>query len=92
MYWIICYDIRDDKRRTKVVKIMESYGIRAQYSVFECDITDRQQMSMQGELTKVIDKEDDDIRFYPLNAADINRVKTLGNKTHLHFDKEHHII
>ncbi len=92
MYWIICYDIRDNKRRTKIVKVMESYGIRAQYSVFECDISDRQQMTMQGELEKIIDKEEDDIRFYPLNGADINRVKTLGDKTRLHFDTDIEII
>lgn len=26
MFPVICYDITDDKRRSKVVKIMESYG------------------------------------------------------------------
>lgn len=93
MYWIICYDIRDDKRRTKVVKVMESYGIRAQYSVFECDITEKQQMTMKGELKKVIDNDEDDIRFYPLNVADIKRVQTLGNKTRVHIGKDKtHIV
>lgn len=84
MFWVICYDIADDKRRSKVVKIMESYGYRAQYSVFECDISDRQQISLHGKLRKVIDETEDDLRFYPLNAADIKRVKTMGiAKLHL---------
>lgn len=78
MFWIVSYDIVDDKRRYKVSQILESYGTRAQYSVFECEISDRQQMSLMGALKEVIDVDEDDIRFYPMNAADIERVKTLG--------------
>jgi CRISPR-associated protein Cas2 len=57
---------------------MESYGQRAQYSVFECDITDPQQMTLEGKLGEVIDEDEDDIRFYPLDQADIKHVRTLG--------------
>jgi CRISPR-associated protein Cas2 len=78
MFWIVSYDIVDDRRRYKVSQILESYGTRAQYSVFECEITDRQQMSLQGKLRAVIDTDEDDIRFYPMNEAYIERVKTLG--------------
>lgn len=92
MFWIICYDITDDKRRRKVVKVMESYGIRAQYSVFECDITDRQQMTLQGQLDKIIEPEEDDVRFYPLNEADIKRVRTLGDNATLNFLNDTEII
>jgi CRISPR-associated protein Cas2 len=80
MFWIVCYDITDDKRRRKVADILESYGQRAQYSVFECDMSGRQQMTLQGQLQRVIDESEDDIRFYPLNEADIARVETLGRK------------
>jgi len=92
MFWVICYDITNDKRRRKVVDIMESYGQRAQYSVFECDITDRQQMTLQAKLAKVIDEDEDDVRFYPLNQADIQRVRTLGKKARLNFLGDHEII
>lgn len=78
MLWVVCYDIVDDKRRRDVVKVLESYGKRGQYSVFECHITDQQQMRLQGELQQVIDEEEDDVRFYPLNVADIKRIQTLG--------------
>ena len=39
----------------------------------------------------MIDDDEDDIRFYPLNVADIKRVQTLGNKTRVHIgeDKTH---
>jgi CRISPR-associated protein Cas2 len=85
MFWVVCYDIIDDKRRREVVKVMESYGHRAQYSVFECDMTDRQQMTLQGKLSEVIDENEDDVRFYPLNEGDIKRVRTMGKKARLNF-------
>lgn len=80
MFWIVCYDITNDKRRRKVFDILKSYGLPAQYSVFECDITAHQQMTLQGKLRRVIDDEEDDIRFYPLNEADVNKIKWLGHK------------
>ena len=92
MFWVICYDITNNRRRRQVVKIMESYGVRAQFSVFECDITDRQQMTLEGKLSKVIDLDEDDVRFYPLNPADIKRVRTLGKKARLHFPNDSEII
>ena len=36
---VVAYDISDDKRRLKVVKILEKSGIRINYSVFECMLT-----------------------------------------------------
>jgi CRISPR-associated protein Cas2 len=32
MFWIVSYDIPNDKRRSKVAKILEGHGRRAQYS------------------------------------------------------------
>ena len=36
--YVISYDISENKIRNKVAKILEGYGKRIQYSVFECDI------------------------------------------------------
>ena len=35
MFYLVTYDITDDQRRTKVAKILEDFGDRVQYSVFE---------------------------------------------------------
>jgi CRISPR-associated protein Cas2 len=37
--YVIAYDIPDDKRRTKVHKILLGYGKWTQYSLFECFLT-----------------------------------------------------
>ena len=56
--WVIFYDIRDPKRLRKVAKIMESYGVRVQKSVFEViasfDIIER----LRHRIQKVILIED----------------------------------
>ena len=40
--YLVSYDITSDKRRRKVVKILEGYGFRVQYSVFECELSSKQ--------------------------------------------------
>ncbi len=78
MFWIVSYDIPNDKRRGKVSKILEGYGRRAQYSVFECEITEEQCDRLEQLLKRVIDSEEDDLRFYPMNRADLKQVRLLG--------------
>lgn len=78
MFWIVSYDIPNDKRRSKVAKILEGYGQRAQYSVFECEINDEQREKLEQLLKREIDAAEDDIRFYPMNRADLKRVRLLG--------------
>lgn len=36
MWILVVYDIREQKRLTKVAKVMEGYGQLVQYSIFEC--------------------------------------------------------
>ena len=36
MIYVISYDIDDDKRRNKISKVLEEYGVRVLESVFEC--------------------------------------------------------
>lgn len=49
---IVFYDISNTKQRNKLVKILESFGIRIQKSVFECFINN----SKYKELLKLIEK------------------------------------
>jgi CRISPR-associated protein Cas2 len=67
MLYIITYDIPDDRCRTKVAKILEGYGKRVQYSVFECDISDKLLKELKSKLRKKVDMEKDSIRFYSIS-------------------------
>ncbi len=78
MLWVVSYDIPDDKRRLKVMKVLEGFGRRAQFSVFECDIGPDQVDRLEKALAGAVNKDEDDVRLYPLNEADVKRVRLLG--------------
>ena len=65
MTWIVAYDIRSDKRRRRVEKVLRGYGFRVQYSVFACKIGTRQLERLRRELVAEV-KDDDSLRFYML--------------------------
>lgn len=90
-FWVISYDVPNDKRRRQVAKLLEGYGERVQYSVFECDLDDIKTSRLEVQLLGEIDEKEDDIRFYPLNRADIERVRMLG-KAELRRKRDHHIV
>jgi CRISPR-associated protein Cas2 len=75
---VVSYDISDDRRRTKVMKTLEGYGQRAQYSVFECDLRPPDLARLEAKLRAIIEDESDDIRIYLLCEACVGKVRTLG--------------
>lgn len=65
MYWVVAYDIRDDRRRRAVEKNLRAHGIRIQYSVFECRVGGPKLKRLQEKLRSA-SAEEDSIVFYPL--------------------------
>jgi CRISPR-associated protein Cas2 len=78
MFVVVAYDIAHDKRRLKVMKMMQGYGEHVQESVFECDLKPVVYRKMTARLKKLINLEQDNVRIYHLCAADINRIQQLG--------------
>jgi CRISPR-associated protein Cas2 len=77
---VVSYDISDDKRRRQVAKIMEGYGYRVQYSVFECDLNQKRLAILKRKLKPLVKgQEMDSIRFYPLLGDAAGQVQVLGN-------------
>ena len=74
----IAYDITDDKRRTKVHKILLGYGKWAQYSLFECFLTRKELVLLRSKLTEHLMAKEDSVRFYPLCANCVSKVETVG--------------
>ncbi len=86
LYIVVCYDIIDDRKRAKVAKIMKSYGVRVQKSVFDCRITYNQYIKMRYKLEKVIDFEEDSIRYYSLCSRCQAAIQVSGLSTKTEFD------
>ena len=77
---VVCYDISNDKRRNKVALILEDYGVRVQYSVFECLLTDDLLRILKDRLKNTIEEEEDKVYYYYLCERCMKTIETLGNK------------
>lgn len=77
-FWVISYDIKDDKRRLKIAKTLEDYGTRVQYSVFECILTDEYLNRLKRRLERLIKVEEDSIRYYKLCNACRSKILIQG--------------
>jgi CRISPR-associated protein Cas2 len=80
MHVVVSYDISEDKRRTKIHKILKSYGQWMQYSVFECNLTELQYAKLRSRLNKLIKPEQDSIRFYFLCRCCQDKVERIGGE------------
>jgi CRISPR-associated protein Cas2 len=58
-WFLIAYDVRDQKRLRMVAKKLQSYGTRIQLSVFRCCMSHRAMERLKWELAKIMDTEDD---------------------------------
>lgn len=81
MYIVVSYDIPEDKRRTKIHKILKSYGQWMQYSVFECNLDASQYAKLRSRLSKLIKPEQDSVRFYFLCGCCQAKVERIGGET-----------
>lgn len=80
MFVVVSYDVSQDNRRTKIHKMLKSYGQWMQYSVFECDLTATQYAKLRSRLSKVIKPDEDSIRFYFLCACCQGKVERIGGE------------
>ena len=69
---LIMYDISEDKRRSKVEKLLSGYGVRVNYSVFELGISKSEYRKILEKLLDITSKEDN-IRIYILTKKVIER-------------------
>jgi len=77
--YVVAYDIPDDKRRTKVHKVLRAHGAWTQYSLFECWLTRRQLIELHTKLRRHLIAERDSVRFYPLCRSCAGKVATVGS-------------
>lgn len=81
---LIIYDIIDNKRRLKMVKLLESYGRRVQKSAFEVLVTNTMYNDMISGIQKVM-AEEDNVRLYRLNSS--NEILLMGTSDTVYNDE-----
>lgn len=80
MLYLISYDIIEDKKRTKLAKALLNYGIRVQYSVFECELEPPKFEEMKKKALTFVDESKDSLRIYRLCQSCAEWIESYGIK------------
>ena len=67
--WLLCYDIADERRLYRVHRTISRFSIPFQYSVYYTFGTKNQIQRIIEDVEKLIDKNQDDVRAYPLSST-----------------------
>lgn len=81
--YLVCYDIREEKRLRRVHRTMLGWGEHVQYSVFVCDLTVRELIGMRVALAETIDHRDDSVMVVRLGATSDSAFEFLGTPLRL---------
>jgi len=65
-FWIIAYDIADNRRRGRIDRVLKNYAVRVQESVFEGWISHARLHQLKRELSAEMNMACDHIRLYAL--------------------------
>jgi CRISPR-associated protein Cas2 len=69
-HYLVCYDIADNRRRSRVARWLEGHGYRLHESVFECRLRPAAFHRLVQGLQQRIDPRLDRVALYPLCARD----------------------
>lgn len=67
-FWLVTYDIANQRRLRRVAALMTQFGVRVQKSVFECWLTDQALRELQKRIAPLLEPQQDSVRYYPLCA------------------------
>jgi len=77
-FYLISYDISNDKRRNRVAKILVNVGTRVQYSVFEIIVNKLRLEKTLFKLKKVVNLDEDSIRLYHFCPTCMTGIEIIG--------------
>jgi CRISPR-associated protein Cas2 len=67
--YLVSYDISNPKRLRKVARSLEGFGVRLQYSVFECPLDDMRLAKLKAELQGLVNHDEDQVLFVSLGPS-----------------------
>lgn len=83
--YVICYDMANDKRRTKVFELLLGYGDHIQFSVFLADLTSREVIVLRTKLRDLMHEGEDQCLIVDLGRESRplqNSVEVIGKPYH----------
>jgi CRISPR-associated protein Cas2 len=91
MQYVVCYDIADDARRSRVSNCLLDFGARAQESVFIANLEQDHAARMAQRLERLVDPNLDRMHIFQLCAACAGKTRVLGAAETIQ-DREFYII
>ena len=67
--YLVSYDISHPKRLRRVARVLEGFGVRLQYSVFECPLDDLHMAMLKAELQPELKHDEDQVLFVSLGPS-----------------------
>jgi CRISPR-associated protein Cas2 len=92
IFYLVCYDVVDDRRRNRVANLLKRFGLRVQKSVFECVLNPDQRELVKQRIEKVIKFEEDQVRFYPMSPRHRQKVLVFGMQPDREVDDDVFIV
>ncbi|MGB0680739.1 MAG: CRISPR-associated endonuclease Cas2 [Polyangiales bacterium] len=88
---VVAYDVATTtsagrRRHRKVAKACKDYGVRVQFSLFECSLDGGSWAKLRARLLGMIDEEEDSIRFYFVSEDDARKTEHHGVRPPLDLD------
>ncbi len=85
MLMLVSYDVSTvnaagRRRLRRMAKACESWGVRVQNSVFECNVNWAQWVALRAKLESIFDSGMDSLRYYNLGNNYTNKVVHVGAK------------
>ena len=83
MLTLVSYDITEPKRLVKIAHHCEDYGVRIQYSVFECRLEAALFDQFWNELLELINPATDRLVAFKICLSCAREVRSAGSQIHL---------
>jgi CRISPR-associated protein Cas2 len=90
MNYLVTYDIENNKNRKKLSDLLEAYGQRVNYSVFECILNQTKLKKLQKKIMEeeLFNKKSDSIRFYHICKNCVPKSFELSSKSDIFEQQE----
>jgi CRISPR-associated protein Cas2 len=75
---VVSYDIPSDRRRVRLANALKDFGIRVQYSVFECHLEPDHLEKLRQRLGHLVDPKEDSVRLYRFCHDCADKLETFG--------------
>jgi CRISPR-associated protein Cas2 len=92
MLMVVSYDVRSDRRRVRLAQALKDYGTRVQFSVFECLVDPAQAVRLRTKVARLIDDEQDSVRFYLHCATCRSKLEIQGSGDVTEDDPEVYVL